>query len=384
MAKAVKSTQDDLLFIKVKAVLVTGNESSGEGNIHNIVIFPNNQEHMVIPSRFFNSLRSTIERVMSSHNNYDQKFTIDTALKDDDNLCDDFSSMGLSIAIGIEVCLNDLNKAWEKVWESWCFTGEVKDSQGAVGGIGGVRAKLDSILCAKNIRYIMVPSENRQEILNWMNKKQDISFEINPPGSISIGNTEKSPSFFSRLWSLSTRNAFLWFALSIWVLSIIYLPIRYQLWDNVQSFRRDDSHITINLPVKNPKRVKERLLNSGFPLDKIKNSPLSRLSKRLEKTDQSGRILITNNNGVIEFEIINSRDMSLIISYFCAGYILLFATALIIVAQRKKSGNIVYSSRNINYDSLLLSDMNKEIIFVDNVKQAEAIVKHKVPSASTY
>ena len=378
MAKVVKSTQDDLLFIKVKAILVTGNDSSGAGNIHNIVVFPNNQEHMVIPSRFFNSLRSTIERVMSSHSDHDQKFTIDTALKDDDNLCDDFNSMGLSIAIGIESCLNDWNEVWEDVWEEWCFTGEVKDSQGVIGEIGGARAKLETAIEAKKIRYIMIPSENRQEITNWIKRKQNINYKVNPSRSIGIKDTGKSPYFFSRLWTLSTSNIFMWFALIIWSLSVAYLPIRYFLWDNFQSLKQGDTHITINLPVKNPKKVRERLLNSGFPHDQIKDIPLLRLSERLVETNKTGRVLFKNRDGVIEFEIINSRDLTLILSYICGGYIVLFVAILVIASLRKESGNIVHKSLSINYDSIHFADMDKEIMFVDNIKQAESIVKYKI------
>ena len=378
MAKTVKPTKGDLLFIKVKAIVVTGSEGSGEGNMHNIVVFSNNREHMVIPSRFFNSLRSTVERVMSSINNHDQRFTIDTALKDDENLCDDFSSMGLSIAIGIEASLNDWKEAWESIWEEWCFTGEVKDSQGVIGGIGGARVKLESAIEVNKIRYIMLPSENRQEIINWINKKQDVNYEENFSKNVGVSNAEKSQSFFGRLWSLSTRDTFLWFALIIWVLSIAYLPIRFLFWDNVQSLRRGESHITINLPVKNHKTARKRLLSRGFTLDQIKEIPLLRMSKRLTKTKQTGQVLITNKNGDIEFEITNSRDLTLIISYICGVYIVIFSTVLVLLALEKGGSDIVRNSHDINYESVRLVDKDKEIIFVDNIEQAVFIVKHKL------
>ena len=378
MAKTVKPTKGDLLFIKVKAILVTGSEDSGEGSIHNIVVFSNNREHMVIPSRFFNSLRSTIERVMSSINNHNQRFTIDTALKDDENLCDDFSSMGLSIAIGIEASLSDWKEAWENAWEEWCFTGEVKDSQGVIGRIGGARAKLEFTIKDNKIRYIMISSENRQEIINWINKKQDVNYEENSSKNTGISNIVKSQSFLGRLWSLSTRDALLWFVLIIWALSIVYLPIRYLLWDNIQSLRREGSHITINLPVEDPKAVRKRLLNMGFPLDQIKEIPLLRLSKRLTKTNQTGRILITDRNGDIEFEIANSRDLALILSYICGVYIVIFSAVIVLLALRKESTNIAHDSLGINYDSLCLVDKDKEIIFVDNIKQAASIVEFRI------
>ena len=384
MAKTVKPTKGDLLFIKVKAIVVTGSEGSGEGNMHNIVVFSNNREHMVIPSRFFNSLRSTVERVMSSINNHDQRFTIDTALKDDENLCDDFSSMGLSIAIGIEASLNDWKEAWESIWEEWCFTGEVKDSQGVIGGIGGARVKLESAIEVNKIRYIMLPSENRQEIINWISKKEDLNYEENFSKNVSVSNAGKSQSFFGRLWSLSTRDTFLWFALIIWVLSIAYLPMRYLFWDNVQSLRRGDSHITINLPVKNPKTVRKRLLSSGFTLDQIKEIPLLRMSKRLTKINQTGRVMIINRNGDIEFEITNSRDLTLILSYICGVYIVLFSATLVLLALRRESVDIVPNSLDINYDSVRLIDKNREIIFVDNIKQAVSIVKSKIYLTSSF
>jgi hypothetical protein len=378
MAKTVKSTKGDLLFIKVKAILVTGSEGSGEGNMHNIVVFSNNREHMVIPSRFFNSLRSTVERVLSSINNHDQRFTIDTALKDDENLCEDFSSMGLSIAIGIEASLNDWKDTWENAWEEWCFTGEVKDSQGVIGGIGGARAKLESAIEVNNIRYIMLPSENRQETINWISKKEDLNYEENFSKNVSVSNTGKSQSFLGRLLSLSTTNVFLWIALIIWTLSIVYLPIRYLLWDNVQSLSRDGSHITINLPVKNPKTARKRLLNMGFPPDQIKEIPLFRISKRLIKTNQTGRVLITNRKGDIEFEITNSRDLTLVISYICGVYIVIFSTVLVLLALKKGGSDIVRNSHDINYESVRLVDKDKEIIFVDNIEQAVSIVKHNL------
>ena len=184
MARAVKTTQDDLLFIKVKAIMVSGDNDSRTGSIHNILVFPNNQEHKVIPSRSFDSLRSTIERVMSSSSIHDRKFTIDTGLKDDDNLCNDLSSMGLSIAVGIETCLNGWKDVWENVWEEWCFTGEVTNSQGDIGAIGGAREKLESATNDEKINYIMIPSQNRQEIINWIDKRKDFNYKVNPARKI--------------------------------------------------------------------------------------------------------------------------------------------------------------------------------------------------------
>lgn len=372
MARAVKSTQEDLLFIKVKAIMVAGDKDSRKGNIHNIVIFPNNQEHMVIPSRFFNSLRSTIERVMSSNNIHDQKFTIDTALNDEDNLCDDLSSLGLSIAIGIEACLNDWKEAWENVWEEWCFTGEVKDSQGVIGAIGGAKEKLESATDDERINYIMISSQNRQEVINWINKKEDINCEVNTSRNISIKDAGKSPSFFSRIWSLSTKNTFTWIALILWFLSITYTPIRHIFWDNVQSLSNGNSQVTINLPIKDPEKTRKKLLKNGFPEGLVQNVPFLRLSK----TTRVGNALTIYKSG--EFEIINLQDWTLISSYICGGYIALFAFVLVILATRENSDITKHNAVNINYDSVLLTNKNKEIMFVDNIKQAETIVEYKI------
>ncbi len=332
MARAVKTTQDDLLFIKVKAIMVSGDNDSRTGSIHNILVFSNNQEHKVIPSKSFNSLRSTIERVISSSNVHDRKFTVDTGLKDEDNLCNDLSSLGLSIAVGIEACLNGWKDAWENVWEEWCFTGEVTNSQGEIGAIGGAKEKLESATDDEKTNYIMVPSQNRQEIINWIDKKKDINYEVKPSGSISTGQTENSPSLFSRIWSLSTGNTLMRIALILWFLSIAYFPVRYLLWDNVHTLNNGNLQAAISLPIKYPEKVREKLLKSGFPEGQINNIPFSSLTK----TDRTGSVLITGRNGTVEFEIINSQDWALISSCVCGGYIALFAIALVILATGKK------------------------------------------------
>ena len=377
MARAVKTTQDDLLFIKVKAIMVSGDNDSRTGSIHNILVFPNNQEHKVIPSRSFDSLRSTIERVMSSSSIHDRKFTIDTGLKDDDNLCNDLSSMGLSIAVGIETCLNGWKDAWENVWEEWCFTGEVTNSQGDIGAIGGAREKLESATNDEKINYIMIPSQNRQEIINWIDKRKDFNYKVNPARKISARQTENSPSIFSRIWSLSTGNTLMCIALILWFLSIAYLPVRYLLWDNVHIVNNGNLQSTISLPIRYPEKVREELIKNGFPEGQINSIPFSSLTKK----DKIGSVLITDRNGTIEFEIINSQDWTLISSYICGGYIALFAIVIAVLAIGKKSGNtksIKYNTVNINYDSLLMTNINKEIMFVDNIKQAETIVEHKI------
>ncbi len=377
MARAVKTTQDDLLFIKVKAIMVSGDNDSKTGSIHNILVFPNNQEHKVIPSRSFDSLRSTIERVMSSGSIHDRKFTIDTGLKDDDNLCNDLSSMGLSIAVGIETCLNGWKDAWENVWEVWCFTGELTYSQGEIGAIGGAREKLESATDDEKINYIMIPSQNRQEIINWIDKRGDINYKVNTAREISARQTDNSPSYFNRIWSLSTGNTLMWIALIIWFLSIAYLPVRYLLWDNVHIVNNGNLQSTISLPIRYPEKVREKLIKNGFPEGQINSIPFSSLTRK----DQIGSVLITDRKGTIEFEIINSQNWTLISSYICGGYIALFAIIIVVLAIGKKSGNtkgIKCNTVNMNYDSLLLTNINKEIMFVDNIKQAGTIVEHKI------
>ena len=103
-----------------------------------------------------------------------------------------------------------------------------------------------------------------------------------------------------------------------------------------------------------------------------------RMSKRLTKTKQTGQVLITNKNGDIEFEITNSRDLTLIISYICGVYIVIFSTVLVLLALEKGGSDIVRNSHDINYESVRLVDKDKEIIFVDNIEQAVFIVKHKL------
>jgi len=285
--------------------------------------------------------------------------------------------MGLSIAVGIETCLNGWKDAWENVWEEWCFTGEVTNSQGEIGAIGGAREKLESATNDEKINYIMIPSQNRQEIINWIDKRKDFNYKVNPARKISTRQTENSPSIFSRIWSLSTGNTLMCIALILWFLSIAYLPIRYLLWDNVHTLNNGNLQATINLPIKDTEKVRKKLIKNGFPEGQINNIPFSSLSKR----GQIGSVLITDRNGTIEFEIINSQDWALISSYVCGGYIALFAIVIVILAAGKKSvsaKSVKNSAVNINYDSLLMTNINKEIMFVDNIKQAETIVEHKI------
>ena len=62
----------------------------------------------------------------------------------------------------------------------------------------------------------------------------------------------------------------------------------------------------------------------------------------------------------------------------CGGYIAVFAFILVILATRENSGNTKHSPGNINFNSVLFTNKNKEIMFVNNIKQAKAIVQHKI------
>lgn len=48
------------------------------------------------------------------------------------------------------------------------------------------------------------------------------------------------------------------------------------------------------------------------------------------------------------------------------------------LSLRANNGNTKPSPVNINYDSVFLTNKNKEIMFVDNIKQAETIVEYKI------
>jgi len=65
-------------------------------------------------------------------------------------------------------------------------------------------------------------------------------------------------------------------------------------------------------------------------------------------------------------------------------YIVLFSATLVLLALRRESVDIVLNSLDINYDSVRLIDKNREIIFVDNIKQAVSIVKSKIYLTSSF
>ncbi|ODS34076.1 MAG: hypothetical protein SCARUB_00749 [Candidatus Scalindua rubra] len=382
MARDVKPSQDDLLFLKVKSMMAIGEGNDRRGKIHDIVIavekMDQNDDQInfaVTPVQTEELLTNTIANILFSQNRQNIKLRIGLG-NIDQNLINDLSSLGLSIAIGVKACQDwRVNKIWETECDKWCFTGDISQGQmnGKIDAIGSLNVKLKAAVDSRIIEYIMVPSDNKQETINWV-ENEGIRYEESPKTDIKITDNKKKPSFHSRLWSLATKNTFTWIALILWFLSITFLPIRYFFWDNIQSLNKDSSHVTINLPIKDTEKIRKRLLDNGFPKEQVKNIPLLRLSK----TNQNGRALITNKNGVIEFEIINSQDWTLISSYICGGYIAVFAFILIMLAVRENNGITKHNHERINYDTILLTNKNKEIVFVNNIKQAETIVEYKI------
>jgi hypothetical protein len=55
-----------------------------------------------------------------------------------------------------------------------------------------------------------------------------------------------------------------------------------------------------------------------------------------------------------------------------------------LLALRRENVDIVPNFMDINYDSVRLIDKNREIIFVDNIKQAVSIVKSKIYLTSSF
>jgi hypothetical protein len=62
----------------------------------------------------------------------------------------------------------------------------------------------------------------------------------------------------------------------------------------------------------------------------------------------------------------------------------LFSATLVLLALRRESVDIVPNSLDINYDSVRLIEKNREIIFVDNIKQAVSIVESKIYLTSSF
>ncbi len=239
--------------MRINALMVMGNGNSVSGKVHHIVISsnkvvpPNKQEHMVIPFKFYNNLMSTIQRILASKSLDTHNIIIDTRLKDDDNLCNDLSSLGLSIAIGIEGCLNDTEK-WEGILKTWCFTGEVDAASGEIVRIGGLRAKLEAAYKTEGINNIMLPCGNKAETINWI-KEQKGEYKENIFNDIEISDIRKRGFILNRVWSLATRNTLMWMVLVLWFLSIAYIPVRCILWDTIISWKTGIPQASFSLPI---------------------------------------------------------------------------------------------------------------------------------------
>ena len=158
--------------MKVNAIMVEGNDQNKRGTIHSIIIAPTNNDNRVIPHKYFNYLEETIQRILTSKNNENSGFTIDTRLKNEDISCNDLSSMGLSLAIGIYICLNNQENLWESKWQEWCFTGQIEDMEGNIVKIGDGIEKVKAVIADGIIRFAVFPGDNRPEIENWLKKEK--------------------------------------------------------------------------------------------------------------------------------------------------------------------------------------------------------------------
>ncbi len=364
--------------MRVNAIMVMGNGDSACGKVHHIVVSsnkvvpPNKQEHMVIPFKFYKYIISTIQRILASKNLDTHNIIIDTRLKDDDNLCNDLSSLGLSIAMGIEGCLNDTEK-WEDILKAWCFTGEIDAASGEIVRIGSAKAKLEAACKAEGINNVMLPYGNRTETINWI-KEHKCEYKETILNDIKISDGTKRWFVLNRMWSLTTRNILMWMVLVLWCLSISYIPVRCILWDTIISWKTGIPQVSFSLPI-NSESVGRKLLNSGFSEDQVTGFTTSSLAKaNLKQT-----VLVKNMDGVIEFEIVNPQDWTMMLVYLCGLFILSFIIVIFRSAVGEKNCNHRDKTENINYDAVLISINKKEItiVFVDNIKQAETIVENK-------
>ncbi|MFQ5964360.1 MAG: hypothetical protein ACE5KZ_08760 [Candidatus Scalinduaceae bacterium] len=378
------------MLINVNTIMVKGTdvgtkENKQNGKIHYIQLslIKEGEYDLIMPSledstKEKERLKTVINRIRGLKNIDQLRFRIDLRIDEDGNLdyqeqLDDLKSLELSIGISIQACCcwKDI---WDRIWSEWSFSGVIDGLNCEIRKIDSLNAKLNAaVFNDDNIKYIMIPYDNKQETINWV-KEEGIRYEEGSKTGIKITDNKKKPLLLSRVWSLATKNTITRIALILWILSIIYIPIRYLFWNDIQSWKSGIPQVTINLPVNNPKKVKEKLLGKGFPEDQLKEISLSSLTKM----KQGRKVLITNRDGAIEFEITDLLDWTIISSYICCGYVILFAFVLVMIALRNNNSDIKENRGDINYDSVILPLINKEIIFVDNIKKAETIVEYKI------
>jgi hypothetical protein len=127
------------------------------------------------------------------------------------------------------------------------------------------------------------------------------------------------------------------------------------------------------VPVQDRERLGRRLINSGFAGEQVQKF----VSSTLAESNLEQPVLVRNINGVIEFEIVNSQDWTMLSTYLCGAYILSFVIVIVIPSLGYVGNRSREKIESINYDAILLSLDNKviEVAFVDNIREAEIVVE---------
>lgn len=373
MAGIITTTPGDIC-VKINALMVGGNAQNKRGTIHHIII-SRTEDNNVIPKKYFDELEEMTQRILTSRNDEKSRFTIDTRLKNED-IVNDLNSMGLPIAIGICLCLDKQKNFWETKLKTWCFTGQIGDIEGNIVKIGDGIEKVKAVIDDGIIRFAVFPINNRLEMENWLKKENYEYFEQSDEKENILGKG-KTPSFSGRLWRcFFKKSSYAKIALLFWIISIVYVPIRFYFWESLLSRENNTNCVYLQLPIKDINRTKNVLVKKGFSEKLLNGNILTSLMKAQAGT----KALLVDKNGELELEIVSSSDGTMILAFTCIAYIGIFTSVVFAFTLVHKNSESKFISKKYPYTSIHLANLNKEIIFVGNIKEIEKIITSKSAS----
>ncbi len=370
------------MLTSINTIVVRGSGSEKSAKIHFIQLSPikSGTKDFIFPSlgeKEIKRLTDTISKIRGMKAKDQLYIRIDLNIDKDpfshyQEFLTDLRSLELSIGIAIHIC-DDANNNWHNKWQEWCFSGVIHNLDCTVGKVDSINVKINAALIHEKIRFIMVPYDNKQEVINWA-KERKLKYKEILNNNLPNTPDEKSVPLLKKIVQLTTRHTLARIALILWFLSLSYIPIRYLYWNSLLSWKAGAPRVTIQLPTANVEEIKNLLLKNGFPEAPVNSSPISRLTK----INQKGKASITlRGEKFIEFEIIDQNDLSFKACYFCAAYAVIFACSVVIFSLNKR--NLCKNdSKKAQFHSIVIPDSNKEIFFVKNLKEAETIVKERL------
>lgn len=219
----------------------------------------------------------------------------------------------------------------------------------------------------------MIPYDNKQEALNWLNERT-----IRPKENKENGKQKSLTNKVRRTSSLEKKNSLLKLIMVVlFTVSFTFLMLKLTAWDQIVSVATRTLSTTIDLPVNDLNHLKTKLLGRGFPRD-ITNIFLS--SSAINGVDQKAKAVIRlKNNNSISFNYVDQRDKTEVAFLLAIAFIVFIPISFLITFMRKRKDNFKKHRCTLTYDFVRVGSKwgPKDILFVKSINNAEAIVESK-------